>query len=259
MAAQDAIKGTKINRLIQTLPRGLVLLSPWLVSEGYSYELQQRYRKSGWFRSIGKGAMLRIGDAFILSGAVSALQTQAQISIHIGGRSALSLHGLSHYLQINPVETTLFIAGKSLLPIWFTNNNWDTEIKLFRVSLFENEEIGLTDYQENELKLKISGAVRAVMECCFLSPNQFPLSELDELIDGLTTLRPAQIQPLLEQCKSVKVKRLFLYFAEKAGHAWFKYIDTTKIDLGAGVRSLAADKGTFVAKYQLVLPKDLSK
>jgi hypothetical protein len=242
--------------LVQKLPKGLVLLSPWLVSEGYSYELQQRYRKSGWFRSVGKGAMIRTGDIPVLSGAIAALQEQAKLNIHIGGRSALSLHGLSHYLQINPVETTLFIGGKSLLPLWFTRNNWDTEIKLFRVSLFEKEEIGLTDYRDGELIMKISSAARAVMECCCLCPNQFPLDELYELIEGLSTLRPTQIQSLLEQCKSIKVKRLFLYFSEKAGHAWFKYINTAKIDLGTGVRSLTADNGMFVAKYQLVLPKE---
>lgn len=94
------------------------------------------------------------------------------------------------------------------------------------------------------------------MECLSLCPNQFPLTETYELMEGLTSLRPAQVQTLLEQCKSVKVKRLFLYFAGRAGHSWFKYIDTKQIDLGSGVRSLA-NEGTFVAKYQLVLPKEI--
>jgi hypothetical protein len=256
MIEEGEIKKKKINKLIQTLPKGLVLLSSWLVSEEYSYELQQRYRTSGWLESIGKGAMIKTGDSLLLSGAITALQTQAGLNIHIGGRSALEQFGIAHYLQINSQETTLFVDGKTSLPSWFVNNKWDTEIKLFRISLFKDDSVGLMDYQDGELTMKISNATRAMMECLSLSPNQFPLSEAYELMEGLTTLRPVQIQTLLEQCKSVKVKRLFLYFAERVGHAWFKYIDTNQVDLGSGVRSLASN-GTFVAKYQLVLPEEL--
>jgi hypothetical protein len=256
MIAEDKIKKAKINQLMQKLPRGLVLLSPWLVSEGYSYELQQRYRTSGWLKSIGKGAMVKSGDSLVLTGAVAALQTQAGVNIHVGGRSALERLGLAHYLQVNAQETTSFLDGKSLLPLWFTNNKWDTEIKLLRVSLFKEEAVGLTDYQDGELTMKISGAARAMLECLSLCPNQFPLTEAYELMEGLSTLRPIQAQSVLEQCKSVKAKRLFLYFAEKSGHSWFKYIDSKQIDLGKGDRGLV-NAGAYLAKYQLVLPKEL--
>ena len=90
------INQTKINKLIQDSPKGLVLLSSWLLNKGYSYELQQRYRNSGWLKSIGKGAMIKSGDPLLLSGALSAFQSQANINIHIGARSALELHGASH-------------------------------------------------------------------------------------------------------------------------------------------------------------------
>jgi hypothetical protein len=258
MTVGNEIKGTKINRLVQSLPKRLVLLSPWLLSEGYSYELQQRYRKSGWLKLIGKGAMLKVGDTLALPGAITALQTQAGINIHVGGRSALEQLGAAHYLQISNKETTLFIDGKLSLPLWFTKNQWDSEIKIFHISLFLNDAVGLTDYQDGELTMKISGVGRAMMECLSLCPNQFSLTEAFELMENLTFIRPAQAQILLEQCKSVKVKRLFLFFAEKAGHSWFKYLDVTKVDTGTGVRSLS-DNGILVAKYQLVVPKELEK
>ncbi|KAA6326251.1 hypothetical protein EZS27_024615, partial [termite gut metagenome] len=212
MIEEEIIKKKKINKLLQTLPKGLVLLSSWLASEGYSYELQQRYRTSGWLKSIGKGAMVRTGESLVLSGAITTLQTQAGLNIHIGGRSVLEQLGVAHYLQVNPQETTLFVDGKTSLPSWFINNKWDTEMKLFRISLFKDDNVGLMDYQDGELTMKIPNAVRAMMECLSLSPNQFPLSEAYELMEGLSTLRPVQVQILLGQCKSVKVKRLFLYF-----------------------------------------------
>ena len=248
---------TKINSLIQALPRGSVLLPSWLLSQGYSYELQQSYRKSNWLKSIGKGAMIKSGDTFVLTGALSALQNVENLNIHVGGRSALELQGLAHYLQISNPETTLFVNGRKNLPVWFTNNDWNTKIKLFRLSLFNDETLGMTDFQEGELTMKISNPARAIMECLVLCPENFPIKESFELMEGLASLRPAKVQELLENCKSVKVKRLFLYFAEKANHSWFKYLDINKINLGVGNRSLV-ESGVLVSKYKLVLPNELT-
>ena len=248
---------TKINSLIQSVPRGSVLLPSWLLVQGYSYELQQSYRKSNWLKSIGKGAMLKSGDPLVLTGALAALQNVENLNIHIGGRSALELQGLAHYLQINNPETTLFVNGRTKLPLWFANNDWNTRTKLFRLSLFKDETLGMTDFQEGELIMKISNPARAIMECLALCPDKFPLLESFELMEGLGALRPAKVQELLENCKSLKVKRLFLYFAEKANHNWFKYLDINKIDLGIGKRSLV-ESGVLVSKYKLVLPNELA-
>ena len=248
---------TKINSLIQSLPRGSVVLPSWLLSQGYSYELQQCYRKSGWLKSIGKGAMLKSGDPLVLAGALSALQNVENLNIHVGGRSALELQGLAHYLQINSNETTLFVNGRAKLPHWFIKNNWNTKTTIFRLSIFENETVGMIDFQEGELTMKISNPARAITECLALCPDKFPLQESFELMGGLGALRPAKVQELLENCKSVKVKRLFLYFAEKSKHSWFKYLDINKIDLGVGNRSLV-ESGALVSKYKLILPKNLT-
>ena len=251
------INQSKINSLMQDYPKGLVLLSSWLVSQGYPYELQQQYRKSGWLKSIGKGAMLKSGDPLLLSGALAAIQSQANINLHLGGRSALELNGIAHYLQLSSSEATLFALGKTKLPSWFINNDWDVKPKVFRTSLFEDDSIGLTDYQDTGIDMKISSSGRAMMECLSLCPTEFPLTEAYELMEGLSTLRPKQAQELLEKCTSIKVKRLFLYFAERAGHSWLKYINQANIDLGSGNRSLT-DNGVLISKYKLVLPKELS-
>lgn len=248
---------SKINKLMQDYPKGLILLSSWLVSIGYSYELQQQYRRSGWLESVGKGAMLKSGDPYLLSGAIATLQSQAKINIHLGGRQALALHGNAHYLQINLSEATLFTQGKTKLPSWFINNKWDIDYKLFKVSLFKNDTIGLIVYQEAGIEMKISTSGRAIMECLSLCPNELSLMEAYDLMEGLSTLLPKQVQVLLEECTSIKTKRLFLHFAERAKHSWFKYIDKTKIDLGSGNRSLT-NNGILIPKYKLVLPQELA-
>ena len=126
------------------------------------------------------------------------------------------------------------------------------------MSLFDNETLGMADFKEGELTMKISNPACAIMECLALCPDKFPLSESFELMEGLGSLRPAKVQELLENCKSVKVKRLFLYFAERINHSWFKYLDINKIDLGVGKRSLT-ERGLLVSKYKLVLPSELVK
>ena len=256
MINSTEINQTKVSKLIQDSPKGLVLLSYALVSKGYPYELQQRYRKGGWLKSIGKGAMLKSGDSFKLFGALSALQSQANVNIHIGGRSALELQGSAHYLQLSSPEATLFVLGRTELPLWFIKNEWDSRYKVFKIGILEDDTLGLTAYRDGEIEVNISNPARAMLECLALAPTEFPLNEAFELMEGLTTLRPKQVQELLENCKSIKVKRLFLYFAERAGHSWFKYIDQTKINLGSGNRSITP-KGVLVSKYSLVLPEDL--
>ena len=79
-----------------------------------------------------------------------------------------------------------------------------------------------------------------------------------QIMEGLTTLRPQIVQDLLEQCRSIRVKRLFLYMAEKAGHDWYKRLDHAKLDLGKGTRSIVKG-GVYVEKYALNLPEELVK
>jgi hypothetical protein len=76
------------------------------------------------------------------------------------------------------------------------------------------------------------------------------------VLSGLLNLRPALMQSLLESCNSIKVKRLFLFMADKANLPVMKHLDQTAIDLGSGNRSVVRD-GTYDSRYQLVLPKEL--
>lgn len=77
-------------------------------------------------------------------------------------------------------------------------------------------EVGLTNYPVNNFEIKISGIPRAMMECLYLAQDEASLTECYELMEGLNNLAPHKIEVLLQQCTSVKVKRLFLYFADKA-------------------------------------------
>jgi len=247
---------TKINQLLQQLPAGTVLLSSWLTKNGYSRELQHRYLKSGWLTSIGSGAMKRTGDTVDLTGALYSLQVQANKKVHIGGRTALSMQGLSHYLEIYQKETLLFAPGGVVLPAWFTQNQWNTNPVLVNSSMLPPD-IGLIDFEKNAYTVKISEPARAFMECLELAPQGFDLQEAWHIMEGLSTLLPENVTQLLIACNSVKVVRLFLFLAEKAGHSWYKYLSTSNVYVGKGKRSIFPG-GVYIPKYQITVPAELA-
>ena len=104
-------KRTKINRLLAIIPHGIVLLTSWLKAKGYSLDLLRKYRNGRWLESIGSGAMIRVGDKVDHYGALYTLQKQAGLHIHIGGRTALSLLGKAHYLELSTTKA-IFFGGK---------------------------------------------------------------------------------------------------------------------------------------------------
>ena len=95
------------------------------------------------------------------------------------------------------------------------------------------------------------------MECLHLYPEYFSLLDSYYVMEMMTTLRPALVQQLLEECSSIKVKRLFLYMAEKAGHNWFSALNLSKLDLGKGIRNISAT-GRYDNNYQIIIPTELA-
>ena len=248
---------TKINQLLNATPQGAVLLSAWLARQGYSPDLQKRYRKSNWLESIGTGAMVRAGDSPDIYGALYGLQKHAGLTVHPGARTALSLLRKAHYLELSAAKVLLFGGDKETLPSWFKGHDWGVSVEYHPTSFLPND-LWLEDFEVKNFSIKVSSPARAMLECLYLAPEKQDLLECFELMEGLNNPRPKVVQELLEKCTSVKVKRLFLYLADKAGHEWLKYLDLQKIDLGSGKRSLVKN-GVYVAKYQITVPKELAE
>lgn len=248
---------SKINRLLRIFPSGVVLASSWLSEQGYSPELVRNYRKNNWLESFGHGAMIRYKDKVDYLGAIYCLQQQLKLSIHPAARTAMALLGRSHYLELNQRVIYLFGSENEVLPTWFKNKQWDVQIN-YITSSFLPQEMGLVETTHANFTVRVSTPVRAIMECLYLAPKAIDLLECYELMQGLNNLPPKQVQELLQNCTSVKVKRLFLYLAEKANHAWFNHLKLNEINLGTGKRSLVK-QGIYIPKYQITVPKELEQ
>ncbi|WP_322896350.1 MULTISPECIES: type IV toxin-antitoxin system AbiEi family antitoxin domain-containing protein [unclassified Yoonia] len=102
----------------------------------------------------------------------------------------------------------------------------------------------------------ISRPERAILELLDELPDNQSFQHAADLFTGLSNLSPRQLQEALESCDSVKVKRLFLWFAERSGHAWVKRLDLDAINTGSGKRVIAKG-GRLDPKYQITVPENV--
>ncbi|AIF81172.1 hypothetical protein I862_03055 [endosymbiont of Acanthamoeba sp. UWC8] len=190
-------------------------------------------------------------------GGVYAIQKEEKPPlIHVGGLTAIILQGSGHYIRFKEA-IQLFGQYKVNLPRWFKQYKWEEPIEYYSTN-FLPAELALTTYKEKNFSIIVSALERAILECLYLAPDKIDLVECYQIIEGLTGLRPDILQELLENCSSIKVKRLFMYMADKANHDWLKFIDLTDINLGKGKRSIVKN-GAYNIKYAITISKELEK
>lgn len=247
-------QGNKLNQLLQYWQSGGIFFSAWLNKKGYSAQLMQQYRKSGWFSSLSKGVLYRTGDKLSAYAALSGLKTQLNKQFYVGAHSALELFGFNHYV---PMGKPVLIIGHSKndkVPEWLAKTDFGFELKFFITETFSNPQ--LTLIRKDGFDLLTSVPEQAFLECLLLAPNQYNYMDLFYIMEQLTTLRPDVVQDLLEKTDNIKAKRLFLYMAEKAGHAWLDRLDRSKIQLGTGKQKLS-ENGVYLSEYKITIPKEL--
>ncbi len=241
--------------LNELLTPGRVVTSSYLESIGMPRSSQKYYYKSGFLERIGRGAYKKTNDKVQWQGAVNAIQKQKKIKVHLGGLSALAYQGFSHYSSIDKEILQFFSPIRTLLPKWFLNYDWGINIQLKGTS-FLPYNLGLKEIEINQIPIIVSSPERAIMECLYLSKKQTDLIECYKIFKRLVNLEPKLVMELLQKCNLKKIKRLFLYMAEKSNHSWVQSINTNKIDIGNG-NILITKNSVYISKYQISIPKKL--
>lgn len=256
---QGEIKQRKLVSLMNSWVKGTIRLSSDLDVKGYSKDLLQKYTRSRWLESLGYGAYKLAGDDVQWFGAISALQDQKNVSIHPGGKTALEIKGYAHYLSQEQTNIQLYGNISESLPKWFTDQDWKVTVSYIQTKLFgDDTKKYLSDSEMQYVKIKVSIPEMASMEMLHLVPKGQSFDEAMKIMEGLTTLRPKMVQELLEKCNSVKVKRLFLYMAEKSQHSWLKELELNKINLGSGKR-VVVQNGVLDNKYHITVPREYAE
>ncbi len=280
-----------LNRLHRLLPEGLVADAAWFTRMGYSSSLRSRYLASGWLQPVAREVFRRplhkpgleeTTTPLRWHQIVISLQMVLECPVAVGGRTALELLGFAHYLSSEgPREVHLY--GDERVPGWLGKLPIVTPFvchnarKLFRAEPIAAGLEGLKsamavdgpshqaqihgsltwrNFGDGDWPMMLSTPERAVLELLDELPGGETFHQVDMLMAGLVGLSPKRTSRLLGECRSVKVKRLFLWFAERHGHSWLERLDRNGIDLGKGKRMLVRG-GKLDPKYQITVPKDL--
>ena len=265
-------KYTKLNSLLGSLGDTTLISSRWLRANGYPSNLLARYIASSWLQSPARGVYMRKGGTPTWDGLMNCLQTRERLPAHVGGRFALAIRGHEHYLRLGE-PTTLTLYGAVKLPAWVYNLPLREPV--------QNCGTGLFDWADLSFNLDTSDAVlaahglerlagdsraagpvcstpeRAILELCDAAADSPMVHEVNELLQGLATLRPQLVSVLLHHCTSIKAKRLFMALAHRTEHAWLAHLNLKSVYLGRGNRSLFSG-GKLDTKYQITLPADLN-
>jgi Transcriptional regulator, AbiEi antitoxin, Type IV TA system/Transcriptional regulator, AbiEi antitoxin N-terminal domain len=269
--------GKRLNWLERHLPEGLLVDARWLTRHGYSTSLRTQYVAAGWLKQPARGVYCRPRGALSWQQAVISLQTLLEYPLVVGGRTALELHGYAHYLSQEIKEVHLF--GPKRPPTWLNKLRLTTRFayrndqKLFRKEAVAHRLPGLDWKPDSNIEVQDSLAVqpwgqwdwpltlstpeRAILELLDELPRNETFHQADVLMEGLATLSPSRLQKLLQDCRSVKVKRLFFYFADRHPHAWLKRINKNAVTLGHGKRELAKG-GKLDKAYQITVPEEMN-
>jgi hypothetical protein len=247
---------TKINRLITQWPRGTVGAASYLNTLGFGYDLLVKYKKSGWIEPFGRGAYTLNEDKVEWPGALYTLQAQLNLDVHAGGKTSLELKGYAHYLPSQQKKIFLYGPLGQVLPTWFKRASLGVDIVMTRTNLFPADvQEGFSEHTQRDFSIRISSPERAALEMLHLVPRKIAFEEASLILESLVSLRPEVVQRLLVSCRSVKVKRLFLYMTEKHEHPWLPQLDLSRVDLGHGKRMLVSN-GRYEKKYRITVPRD---
>jgi Transcriptional regulator, AbiEi antitoxin, Type IV TA system/Transcriptional regulator, AbiEi antitoxin N-terminal domain len=273
----DAQRLPRLNHLLLSLPEGFLADSTWLQDQGLSRSSIRDYAGRGWLERIGPRVYRRPSQLTQASlrweVVVLSLQQIMHKSLHVGGRTAVELSGYAHYVEAGETPQVYlygldFPSWLAKLPIsaqfetrstgLFANSNTGVEAR--RYDLRSGEASGsLKDAESTspwEWGLTMSVPERAILEMMDELPHHESFHQVDVVMEGLANLRPQLVNKLLRECRSVKVKRLFLWYADRHRHAWLKHLDQSAVDLGKGKRQLVP-KGHFDSHYQITLPMEL--
>lgn len=267
--------------MLSVLSPGLLVDSAWLQAQGISRSSIHDYVQRGWLERVTsrvyrRATSHRTSPILRWDMAVMSVQATGPASMYVGGATALELLGLGHFARLGKQRQVHIFDPEKAVPSWLSKLSMDAEVLLHTRALFSEVSLGVewhrldlgttrlgaavTSPAEGEPWdhfLRVAGAERAAIEIMDDVPQNLTFEHVDTIFEGLTNLRPRLLTKLLESCRSVRAKRLFLFFADRHDHKWLKHVDRTGIDLGSGKRQIVPG-GRLVPGYQITVPLALA-
>ena len=281
----------KLNRLHRLLPEGFIADAAWLTAAGYPSSLRSQYLKSGWLQRVTRGVYRRplhhpgVDEAVAplsWQHVVASLQLVMKQSISVGERTALELNGYAHYVSSGspreihlygderasgwlgqlPIETSfVFHNAKKLFPTIPISKKrglvGDGSVYRRLPNLTDTRsDLDWFRFGTGDWPIYFSTPERAVLEILDELPDKETFEQVDVLVESLVNISPRRMVQLLQECRSIKVKRLFFWFADRHKHAWLERMERDGLELGSGKRMLVKG-GKLDPKYLITVPAEL--
>ena len=257
----------RLKPLLDTVPPGFVVDTPWLKGRGIDPKSIHGYVARGWLERVVRGVYRRpLPEDVAVRGVswevvVVSLQRLMGYDVHLGGESALDLAGYAHYLVFGRGRRVHLYGD---VPSWLTRLPMPDRMVVRRCKLFGNDPVGITEAGAGAgaggpavevwpWPVRSSSPERAILEALDELPGNASFEHLDRIFEGLVNLRPEPLMTLLAACRSVKVRRLFFVYADRHGHSWRKHLDAGRVEFGSGPRALV-EGGTFHPTYRISVP-----
>lgn len=250
------------QQLRKILPLEMVATKQWLLEQGLSLHFLDNAVRSATLLPLSAGIYTQLENRISWQRVVASLQKMSDQPIHVGGLTALELAGLGHYLSKRS-EPQIHLYSESALPVWLSRIplsakfEWHGTRRIWPESVLNSTRFLREEtWREGLPPVIFSCPEKAMMEALADVPKAVSFEHADELMQGLHNLSPRKLDELLKACNSVKIKRLFLWLAERQKHAWIKRLNPDDYDLGSGKRMIA-EGGRLHKKWLITVPRNL--
>ncbi len=244
--------------LANCLPDGLVVNRKWLKVKGFERTAVDYFVRSGKLVRVGHGVYRRPGPPLKWEHLVYSLHESGS-PIHIGGRSALDLQGMAHYLPLGGMRS-VELFGVSKLPGWLSGSESPVKFNARGRGGFDklpDDALTTMPFGHWDWPLNIATVELALFELLGDLHDEAGFSFADKYFESASVLRPKLLNLLLQSCRNVKTKRLFLWYADRHKHQWLKKIVKESAALGSGKRMIVKN-GALDKTYAITVPRTMT-
>jgi len=246
------------SSLEQTLPEGQLVNRDWLLQRGFNRPRVDYYIRAGKLAPVAHGIYRRPGPHLKWEHVLYSLMEMGY-TVHVGGRSALELQGLAHYLPSGGIGR-IDLYGSSRVPNWVDTYPAEFKFVVHTRRLFDRlpkEAIKPKPFGSWDWPIAYAVPELAMLELLSEVRQRADFSVADKFFESATNFRPDILYILLRACSQVKAKRLFLWFSDRHAHDWRQALKIGGINLGKGKRMLV-EGGAFDPTYQITIPREMS-
>jgi len=249
-------------KLASYLPLGKLTSRSMLLKQGFTSHSIDNHLKSGALEKIVKGIYMRQESKLSWRSVISPLPGMIEAPVSVGGLTALELQGFAQYLPLSgkrkihlysPVPCPAWLKG-AFKQIVDAELHWHRTARLWVTGWPEKPMMNEQIWQE-DMMMPVAAPEQAVFEMLTLLPDEMSFEHAEQLMQGLTQLSPKKLGLLLNSCRSVKVKRLFFWLADRFDYPWCGRLDVNDYDLGSGKRVIAK-AGKLDSRYGITIPQE---